>query len=51
MTSLVSRPAVGFSQLPAHVQDRHGLTILEALRQFGCGDQHVVAAHGIDGAT
>jgi len=48
---LVGGPPVGFGQLPAHVQDRQWLIGVKALRQFSCGDQNLVAAHGNDGAT
>ena len=51
VAALVGGPAVGFGQLPAHVQDRQRLTGVKALRQFGCGDQHLVTGHPIDGAT
>jgi len=48
---LVRVAAVRFSQLPTHVQDRQRFIGGQASGQFGCGDQYLVAAHHIDGAT
>jgi hypothetical protein len=51
VASFVGASAIGFGQLPAHIQDGQRLAGVEALRQFSCDDQYVLAGHVNDRAT
>ena len=45
VAALVGGAAVGFGQLPAHVQDRQRLTCVKPLRQLCRADQYLVTSH------
>jgi 5,6-dimethylbenzimidazole synthase len=45
VAALVCAPAIGFGELPAHVEERHRLAGIQALRQFRRTDQDMLTCH------